>query len=218
MKRIALLIIMLSTISAWAKEYDFKVDSIYYCINEDDTSVTVTYNGAHHNHGNNYYKGYKTIPASVTYSGKTYSVTAIGFDAFAYCSGLTSVTIPNSVTYIDDQAFGDCSGLTSVTIPNSVTYIGDRAFADCKRLTSVTIPNSVTHIGDCAFTGCTGLTSLIYNAVKCQYTSREFAWFKDCPLSKLVIGDSVTSIPNYLAYGKSELTSVIIPNSVTDIG
>ena len=106
MKRIALLIIMLSTISAWAKEYDFKVDSIYYCINEDDTSVTVTYNGAHHNHGNNYYKGYKTIPASVTYSGKTYSVTAIGFDAFAYCSGLTSVTIPNSVTYIDDQAFG----------------------------------------------------------------------------------------------------------------
>ena len=177
MKRIALLIIMLSTISAWAKEYDFKVDSIYYCINEDDTSVTVThngvtYNGPYYNHGNNYYKGYKTIPASVTYSGKTYSVTAIGFDAFA----------------------------------------------DCTRLTSVTIPNSVTHIGDRAFTGCTGLTSLIYNAVKCQYTSRELAWFKDCPLSKLVIGDSVTSIPNYLAYGKSELTSVIIPNSVTDIG
>ncbi|WP_394809971.1 leucine-rich repeat protein, partial [Flavobacterium psychrophilum] len=45
--------------------------------------------------------------------------------------------------------FSDCSGLTSVTIPNSVTTIRDRgAFADCSGLTSVTIPNSVTSIGD----------------------------------------------------------------------
>ena len=59
------------------------------------------------------------------------SVTSIGDNAFAWCTGLTSVTIPNSVTSIGDEAFSGCSGLTSVTIPNSVTSIGDEAFSGC---------------------------------------------------------------------------------------
>nr|MCR5818357.1 leucine-rich repeat domain-containing protein [Prevotella sp.] len=71
--------------------------------------------------------------------------------AFFVCSGLTSVTIPNSVTSIGDQAFYNCSGLASVTIPNSVTSIGSHAFHGCRGLTSVTIPNSVTSIGSGAF-------------------------------------------------------------------
>ncbi|MBQ4358118.1 MAG: leucine-rich repeat protein [Paludibacteraceae bacterium] len=33
----------------------------------------------------------------------------------AYCTGLTSVTIPNSVTSIRRSAFESCTGLTSVT-------------------------------------------------------------------------------------------------------
>ena len=42
-------------------------------------------------------------------------------------------------TIIGRNAFGGCSGLTSVTIPNSVTSIGIRAFFGCTGLTSVTI-------------------------------------------------------------------------------
>ncbi|MCB6003057.1 leucine-rich repeat domain-containing protein, partial [Flavobacterium psychrophilum] len=53
------------------------------------------------------------------------------------CSGLTSVTIPNSVTTIGDGSFARCSGLTSVTIPNSVTSIGDYAFNSCPSLTTI---------------------------------------------------------------------------------
>ena len=71
------------------------------------------------------YSGKVIIPESVEHEGAAYSVTSIGWGAFSYCSGLTSVTIPNSVTSIGDGAFQYCSGLTSVTIPNSVKSIGD---------------------------------------------------------------------------------------------
>ena len=106
------------------------------------------------------YSGEVVIPESVEHEGTTYSVTSIGEKAFYECSGMTSVTIPNSVTSIGYAAFSDCSGLTSVTIPNSVTSIGDNAFEYCSGLTSVTIPNSVTSIGDGAFYNCKGLTSV----------------------------------------------------------
>ena len=88
------------------------------------------------------------------------SVTTIGDYAFDYCTGLTEVTIGNSVTTIDNSAFRGCSGLISVTIPTSVTTIGFGAFYGCTSLTEVTIPNSVTEVGSIAFEGCTGLTSI----------------------------------------------------------
>ena len=87
------------------------------------------------------------------------SVTSIGSSAFAGCTGLTSITIPDSVTSIGGSAFQRCTGLTSIAIPNGVTSIGDSAFWGCRGLTSVTIPDSVTNIGDYAFSG-TGLTSV----------------------------------------------------------
>jgi hypothetical protein len=89
--------------------------------------------------------------------------------AFQGCTGLTSITIPNSVTSIAEEAFYNCTGLTIVTIPNSVTSIGKRAFASCYRLTSITIPNSVTSIVEEAFSGCTGLTIMTVEATNPPY-------------------------------------------------
>ena len=139
----------------------------------------------------------------------------IGYSAFAYCRGLTSVIIPNSVTSIGAAAFYDCSGLTSVTIPNSVTSIGDDAFSGCRGLTSVTIPNSVTSIGDGAFVNCSGLTSVtIPNSV----TSIGDRAFVNCRgLTSITIPNSVTSIGSSAFVACMGLTSVIIPNSITYI-
>ena len=143
-------------------------------------------------------------------------VTSIGSYAFYGCSGLTSVTIPNSVTSIGSSAFYGCSGLTSVTIPNSVTSIGDYAFSGCSGLTSVTIPNSVTSIGDYAFYGCSGLTSVtIPNSVT---SIGNYAFYGCSGLTSVTIPNSVTSIGDYAFSGCSGLTSVTIPNSVTSIG
>ena len=87
--------------------------------------------------------------------------TSIGDEAFAYCSAIKSITIPNSVTSIGDYAFEFCSSLTSIIIPNSVTRIGYFAFYDCSSITSITIPNSVTRIGDEAFNKCRNLKIVI---------------------------------------------------------
>ena len=143
------------------------------------------------------------------------SVTTIGYLAFSGCTGLASVTIPNSVTEIPEQCFWDCSSLTSVTIPNSVTTIGNNAFRDCSSLTNVTIPNSVTTIDYLAFKGCTGLASVtIGNSV----TSIGRSAFRDCSsLTSVVIPNSVTTIGLDAFYHCSSLTSVSIGNSVNTI-
>ena len=139
-----------------ASAYDFQVDGIYYDINTDETTVTVTNETGF----SASYSGEVIIPQSVTFQGNTYIVTSIGYSAFLYCTGLTSITIPNSVTTIGENAFFCCTGLTEVTIPESVTSIGSWAFSSCTSLTEVIIPNSVTTIGRQAFHGCTSLTEV----------------------------------------------------------
>ena len=91
------------------------IDGLNYNLNDELQTAEVARNSSA--------SGDIIIPSSVTYNGKTYSVTSIGKNAFYYCEALTSITIPNSVTSIGDWAFRECSSLTSVTIPNSVTSI-----------------------------------------------------------------------------------------------
>ena len=180
--------------------------------------------------------GELVIPSTVTHNGATYTVTSIGNWAFRDCSGLTSVTIPNSVTSIGDLAFTDCTGMTLVTIGNSVTSIGRAAFDGCSGLTSFTIPNSVTTIDDAVFRDCTGLTSVtIGNSV----TSIGQEAFKDCTSLNSVYytGDiagwcgisfwcnvvNKKSNPLYYAHNlyignsSTPVTDLVIPASVTFI-
>ena len=127
------LTLLMSMVGIRTKAHDIAVANsdgvpIYYTLTNNRTELAVSYGGSNYISYSNEYSGNVVIPESVTYNGKTYSVTSIGYEAFRSCSGLTSVTIPNSVTSIGNFAFYSCSSLTSIIIPYSVTSIGEGAF------------------------------------------------------------------------------------------
>ena len=192
--RSVLLVLLLNAVGM-GKMYaqSFTVGDLNYQVNNDGVSVTVT----GHVEGQSA-TGSLVIPEMVEYSGSTYSVTEIGYQAFYNCNSFTGdLAIPNSVTTIGNYAFNGCSGFTgSLTIPNSVTTIGSGAFQICSGLTSnLMIPNSVTTIGGYAFEGCSGFTG------------------------NLTIPNSVTTIGNWAFSNCSGFTGgLTISNSLTIIG
>ena len=197
-KKLLLLIATLIAMGQNAFAYNFSVvvqsgQTLYFNRLSSNTVKVTSKNPRSPYYYPTYPSGDLVIPSTVTHDGVTYNVTSIGDAAFRDCSGLTSVTIPNSVTSIGIYAFVDCSSLTSITIGGSVTSIGEATFADCSSLTSVTIPDGVTSIGEYAFYDCSSLTSV-------------------------TIPDGVTTIGKFAFRGCSGLTSVTIPSSVTSIG
>ena len=191
MKRhLLILCILLGLVGTRASAYDFEVNGIYYTVTSK-TGLTVEVTSYFVNYG--VYSGSITIPNSVAYEGKTYSVTRIGEKAFYDCKELTSITLPNSVTSIGEGAFFDCTSLTSIKLPNSLTNIGGNAFNGCSNLTSIDIPQSVTSIGGMCFEGCSKFTSI-------------------------VIPQGVNSLESRCFYGCSSLTSVTVLGKIKDIG
>lgn len=162
MKRyLALLLAVLYAGTAWS--YNFSAVSpsghtLYY--NYTTGGVVVTTQSTSYPNYTVAPAGALIIPDSVTNAGTTYAVVGIGYAVFNGCTGLTSVSIPNTVTSIDAWAFNNCTGLTSLNIPNSITTIGDKAFKNCSGLTNLVLPSSVQSIGNSAFLGCTGIAVL----------------------------------------------------------
>ena len=216
------LLVLAILLPSTATAYDFEVDGIYYMFVGNTAFVT---------RGDNPYHGDVVIPASVSYNGKSYTVTGIdqatfkecyelknvvignsvmtiGDEAFAYCGELKSVNIPKYVNYIGNQAFTECYSLTSIDIPNSVTYLGNSVFFQCFSLANLTIGNSVTTIGSLAFAGCTSLTSLdIPNSVSSIY----WLAFSGCSnLSSITIGKSLSYFPRDAFSGCDNLTSITV--------
>ena len=154
--------VVLMSLAATAEDfYDFKVDGIAYKINEEDAAtVSVTKEQDPNIPETNYTSyanltGKLTLPEQVTHDGVTYTVTAIGEEAFQGCSGLTGeLLLPGTIKQIDHWAFYQCSGLTGhVVIPTGVTTIGYSAFGECDGLTGFTIPATVRSIDPGALDG-----------------------------------------------------------------
>jgi len=208
-----LLLLAMILLPLVASAHDIEVQNadgvtIYYNYINDNTELKVTFRGSSRDSYSDEYQGNVVIPEEVTYMNRTRKVTSIGDYAFCDCSGLTSITIPNSVTSIGDYAFCDCSGLTSITIPNSVTSIGVWAFDGCKGLKKVIVKDIAAWCG---------IKFYDYHSNP-LYHAKHIYSDEDTEITNLIIPNSVTSIGNAAFAGCSSLTSITIPNSVTSIG
>ena len=153
------------------------------------------------------------IPATVEYSGKTFRVTSIGYQAFYSNRGITSVVIPEGVTDVGYNAFVMCMELAKVSLPDTLekvdTYafntfiatefdkvpanlqwIGDSAFQKAK-IATLDLPEGLTHIGNKAF----------FNA----------------EVESLSLPESVTEYGDYIFYGCQNLSYVELPDNMTEL-
>ena len=180
--------------------FSFMSEGIYYSITGSNT-VEVTYGDKDYNS----YSGSVNIPETVTHDGTTYTVTAIGSNAFRKCSDLTGVSIPKTVTKIGYFGFYDCTKLTSVIIPNSVKNLGHDAFARTG-LKSVSIPNTVTYMGSECFYYCSQLSQITLSNAITQIDMRNF---QGCTsLTQITIPSSVKTIAVDAFKGCTALTNV----------
>ena len=92
-------------------------------------------------------------------------VTSIGNEAFAGCTSLNKIHIPNSVTSIGAYAFAGCTNIIDICIPDSVTSIEEAAFMSCTSLTNINISDSIISISEDAFSGCSNLKNFYYSTL-----------------------------------------------------
>ena len=231
--------LMLFFAAQTSNAHDFEAQNedgvtIYYNITSStDLTCEVTYEGT--DYKSSKYTGAVVIPASVDYSGNTYSVTSIGENAF-WRTSITSITIPEGVTSIGEYAFEYCSSLSSINIPKSVTSIEVYAFHNCTGLpvengiyyadtylvdvvdntqTSYQIKEGTRFIGDYAFMNCTNLTSI---TIPESVISMGWYVFDHCrALPSIKIPNSVTYIGHYAFLDCKSLSSITIPDGVTKI-
>ncbi|MDE7348851.1 MAG: leucine-rich repeat protein [Clostridia bacterium] len=159
-------------------------------------------------------------------------ITSVGKSAFKYCRSLTELTIPDGVTIIDDYAFYGCSGLIRVEIPLSVTQIGQEAFSGCH--------SAVIYCG--AVTQPSGWDSywnldrrpVVWGVNSSEPAQGELKWSlgdngeititgfsgnaTEVVIPSTIDGHKVTGIADYAFYNLIGMTSISIPETVTNIG
>lgn len=95
--------------------------------------------------------GYDAFGYTKWYNSKSNGLVYAGPVAYKYkgtASQGVSVNIKNGTLGIAEQCFLDCTGLSSVTIPETVISIGKSAFEGSSNLSSITIPASIQSIGE----------------------------------------------------------------------
>ena len=168
------------------------------------------------------------IPASITVSGTTYSVTRIGMDAFKGNTTLNSVSIPASVTKIESHAFEGCSNLASITFHEGQDLqFSRRSFRNCTALTELNLPACYSDQfvtegeyegknGEAAFAGCTSLTKVTFaKGSKLKHTYNYM--FQSTTALQNINLEACTKLTNIAGwmFQSSGLKKVVLPASIT---
>ena len=131
-----------------------------------------------------------------------YPVAEIGEGVFGFANGLQELQIPEGVERMGAYAIC-CESIRSVTLPASLTQVGGALFADCDSLVSVEVAagNPVYH-----------------SAGNCLIETETGVLVAGCAVSQIPDDGSVTTIGPYAFMWLRELTSLEIPEGVTEIG
>lgn len=201
-----------------------EINGIHYNLSSESNEAEVTSDMT-----TNLYSGNVTIPASVTYNGVEYSVTAIGESAFWNCKGLITVTIPPSVKTMKLNAFSGSSGLSAVYISDlaawcnmsfnllqsSPLYYAHHLYLNNVRITNLIIPKGVTQINNYAFAGCQDISSVVIPEGVSRIGGEAF---QDCLwLTSVSLPESLKTIGSSAFQGCKRLNSITIPKNITTI-
>ena len=142
------------------------------------------------------------IPATITFAGKQYTVTAIKSKGFGGDYYPRELAIPNTVTTIGDSIFVRGTMVESLTIPSSVTKIGTDAFLGAR------LKSLVVEEGNRFYDSRNNCNALI--------DSRTNTLLKGS--NKAFIPNGVRRIENYAFLWCDDIAEINMPNTVTDIG
>ncbi len=144
--------------------------------------------------------------------------TLIAERVFENRTKITEIILPQSLKHIGEGSFSRCTQVKSVKIPENIVSIGSIAFADCTALESINLPQNLASIGEIALKN----TQLYNNPDNWQdgaFYLDNFLLCTDGQLSgeyKIKEGTRLIAVDGFA--GQSELTSIIMPDSVEVIG
>ena len=207
-----------------AQAYDFTDGTFYYnVLSEKDRTFEVTYKGRTNSYtGNSYITGGNySIPTTVIYNNKEYTVTAIGDSAFYGSENWQTkawrITVPSTVTKIGKYAFSNLRNLTSVSLPDNIKSLPTGLFRSSYHLQTVHLPKDIAEIPDSAFIDCSALDTVSLPAgikrigKRAFYECRHYA--PTLPEGLQVIDDAA-----FINSGLSYASSITLPESLDSIG
>ncbi len=213
-KSLSALFVFLIISTFWTSASAVEIDGIYYFLNESDNTATVTNKGQAEYGSNmdpfiNAYSGTVTIPNTIIYNGKTYTVTSIQEMAFYECLDLKTISIPSTISKIgiesdDRNFFIGCTSFKAFIVSSDNPYYSS--------IGGVLYNKDKTHLLCCP-QGKTGEYAVPSSVKKIMNYA-----FYGCALTSVSLPDGITSIGNG-AFGRcSALTNINLPESLTELG
>ena len=149
------------------------------------------------------------------------SAEKINENAFNGCSGITYISF-DKLREMGNYAFANCTSLANINLPDTLTSMLERVFANCTSLSIVEIPSSVDNSVNMSymhegrwFAGCTNLRTII---IKEGATIIPPAAFAECTYKcQIVIPNTVKTIARNAFRGSTGFVSLYIPESAESV-